>query len=68
MDVVDGLAQQGSHGYHLQFGTLHQFFSHRDGIGHDDTIQSLGSVDAVDGRTGQHAVGGAGDDFFWHRT
>lgn len=63
MNIGNGLSEERAYAYDMELGAAFLFLSQRNGVRNEDRIEGLSGIDAVNGRTGENGVGGAGDNF-----
>ena len=63
MNIGNGLSEERAYAYDMELGAAFLFLSQRNGVRNEDRIEGFSGIDAVNGRTGENGVGGAGDNF-----
>lgn len=63
MNIGNGLSEERAYAYDMELGAAFLFLSQRNGVCNEDRIEGFSGIDAVNGRTGENGVGGAGDNF-----
>ena len=63
MNIGNGLSEERAYAYDMELGAAFLFLSQRNGVRNENRIEGFSGIDAVNGRTGENGVGGAGDNF-----
>ena len=63
MNIGNGLSEERAYAYDMELGAAFLFLSQRNGVRNEDRIEGFSGIDAVNGRTGENGVSGAGDNF-----
>lgn len=63
VNIGNGLSEERAYAHDMELGAAFLFLSQRNGVRNEDRIEGFSGIDAVNGRTGENGVGGAGDNF-----
>lgn len=63
VNIGNGLSEERAYTHDMELGAAFLFLSQRNGVRNEDRIEGFSGIDAVNGRTGENGVGGAGDNF-----
>lgn len=63
VNIGNGLSEERAYAHDMELGAAFLFLSQRNGVRNEDRIEGFSGIDAVNGRTGENGVSGAGDNF-----